>query len=270
MFAKIIAIALLVAAIVLLFFGFTADKLYATIAIPVVVLLATVYILSPQINWWYYSKYPAKLNKQLIFMLNKQHRFYQNLNVEDKKRFEHRLHLAMMGFDFMPMVMETVPEDLKAAFAANVVQLTFGQEDFLLQQKYEKIVIYPSPFPSPQFPKQFHSSEIYSEDGVMMFSAQHLMKGFMQPRQYYNSGMHECAQAYLRLYPNANYPVLPDDIWTQLEAISHFPKNRLQEWIGLENISPMAVAINHFMVFPEAFSREMPKEFKRFREVFGF
>jgi hypothetical protein len=270
MFARNLMIGLAVAAITLLFFGFTTDMLYSKIAIPFVILLAVVYILSPQVNWWYHQRKPVKLDKRIVFMLQQQHPFYRQLNPENQQKFQHRLGLTMMGLDFMPMVMEDIPEDLKAVFAANMVQITFGQDDFLLKEKFEKIIIYPSAFPSPQFPKQFHTSEIYEEDGVMMFSAPHLMKGFAQPHLYYNSAMHECAQAYLRAYPSKLYPTLSKDVWTDLEAISNFSKAKIHEWIGLEEVNVMAVAITHFMLFPEAFAKQLPKEFNKFRVVFAY
>ncbi|MEM1325382.1 MAG: zinc-dependent peptidase [Bacteroidota bacterium] len=269
MFARYLMIGLAAASIVLLFFGFTNDMLYAKIAIPFVILLAVTYILSPQINWWFYQRNPIKLDKRIVFMLKQQHSFYRQLNTGDQQKFEHRLSLAMMGLDFMPMVMEEIPEDLKAVLVANLVQLTFGQEEFMLQEKFEKIIIYPSAFPSPQFPKQFHTSEIYEEDGVMMFSAPHLLKGFAQPDLYYNSGMHECAQAFLRAYPNKDYPRLSDTIWEDLEVISRFSQAKIQEWIGLEEVDVMPVAITHFMLFPVAFAQQQPKLFKQFRAIFA-
>lgn len=269
MFAKVIMFVLLIASVLFIFLGFTIDKTYSTIAIPFFLVLAGVYVMSPQLNWWWYSKRPPELNNGLRQMLNHQSTFYQSLSIDGKERFRNRVALCIMAHDFMPMVMERIPEDLKCAVSANIVHLTFGQENFLLDE-FAKVIIYPSNFPSPQFPKQFHSSEIYAEDGVMMFSAEHLLKGFLQPNLYYNSGLHEAIQVYLHLYPEKDYPELPDDIWEELQIISDFPEANIRAWIGLEEINTMAVSICHFLMFPQRFGEVLPALFKRFEKILGF
>ena len=47
---------------------------------------------------------------------------------------------------------ESLPEDLKAIIAHNLIQLTFGMEDYLLDP-YERVVVYNHAFPTPK--KQF-------------------------------------------------------------------------------------------------------------------
>ncbi|NJK83708.1 MAG: zinc-dependent peptidase [Saprospiraceae bacterium] len=230
---------------------------YFRLSIPFVLVLATVYVLSPQINWWYYSKYPQELDAPIRHLINQRSKFYQGLSVEGKKRFRERMSLFLMAHEFKGMVIERVPEDLKAAVAANAVHLTFGLPDYLLE-RFEKVIIYPNTFPSPQFPRHFHSSEIYAEDGVMLFSAQHLMKGFIQPEAYYNSGLHEAIQAFLVLHPDKKYPTLPADIWEQLESVSRYPKEKIKQWIGLEDVNPLVVSICHFLMFPPPFCKSTP------------
>lgn len=269
MFARLILFFLAAITIVFLALGFVEDRSYATFAIPFFLGLAFVYVMSPQINWWYYSKRPPKLDKGLQYMINRQSAFYQRLSEDAKQKFRERVALNMMNWDFMPMVIETIPEDLKAALAANVVHITFGQEDYLYEE-FEKVIIYPTAFPSPQFPKQFHSSEVFAEDGVLMFSAEHLLKGFMQPHLYYNSGLHEAIQVFLHLYPDKPYPTLAEGIWDQLTVISNFPEAGVREWIGLEDINPMAVTICHFLIFPEKFQQTLPEIYDQLMEVVGF
>ncbi|MEM9886758.1 MAG: hypothetical protein AAF849_12770 [Bacteroidota bacterium] len=270
MFARILLCICLFFSIIFLFYGFKVDTAYMVFSMPFVIAMAVIYVMSPQVNWWYYNKYPPTLDKRMAYMIQQQSAFFQQLKPSDRERFLQRVALCVMAHDFMPMVMEEIPEDLKIVFATNLVQLTFGQENFLLESKFEKIVIYPTPFPSPQFPKQFHSSEIYAEDGVMMFSAEHLMKGFAQPQLYYNSGMHEAIQAYLQVYPDKDYPDLPDDIWAQLYTISNFPEEKLRTWIGLEQINPMAVSMCHFLMFPERFFAVLPELSAQFKRILNY
>ncbi|MEM8528849.1 MAG: zinc-dependent peptidase [Bacteroidota bacterium] len=269
MFARLILVFLGAVTLILLTLGFVEDRTYAAYAIPFFLGLATVYVMSPQINWWFYSKRPPKLPLGLQKMIEKQSAFYQRLSEDGKQKFRERMALNMMNWDFMPMVIETIPEDLKAALAANVVHLTFGQEEYHFEE-FEKVIIYPTAFPSPQFPKQFHTSEIYPEDGVLMFAAEHLLKGFIQPHLYYNSGLHEAIQIFLHLYSEKPYPNLPEDIWEQLAIISNFPEAGIREWIGLEEINPLAVTICHFLMFPEQFNQTLPEVYDQLMEVVGF
>jgi hypothetical protein len=267
MFSRIILVVLATISVLLIYWGFIKDSdFYFRLSIPFVLMLATVYVLSPQINWWYYNKYPQELDRPIRHLINQQSKFYQGLSLEGKKRFRKRMSLFLMAHDFQGMVIEKVPEDIKAVVAANVVHLTFGLPDYLMK-RFEKVIIYPNTFPSPQFPKHFHSSEIYAEDGVIMFSAQHLMKGFVQPEAYYNSGLHEAIQAFIVLNPNKNYPTLPEDIWKQLETISRYPVKSVKQWIGLEDVNPLVVSICHFLMFPTHFSKTLPQLFDSIKEL---
>ncbi len=266
MFVRVILVALAVISVTLIYLGFTVGKIYFQIAIPLLLLLAGGYVMSPQINWWYYNKFPPDLDAPLRYLINQRSQFYQGLSLEGKKRFRHRMALFMMAHDFDPMVVEKVPEDIKAALAANVVHLTFGLPDYLLEH-YEKVIIYPSTFPSPQFPKQFHSSEIYEADGVMIFSAQHLMNGFIQPQSYYNSGLHEAVQAFIALNKDIQFPTLPDDIWEKLEQVSRYPQKKVEAWIGLKEVNPLAVSICHFLIFPQQFAETLPQLFHSIKDL---
>lgn len=266
MFVRIILVSLAIISAALIYLGFTSGTLYFQIALPFVLLLAGGYVMSPQINWWYYNKFPPDLEAPLRHLINQNSAFYQALSIEGKKRFRQRMALFLMSRDFKAMVVEKVPEDIKAILAANVVHLTFGLPDYLMDH-FEKVVIYPSTFPSPQFPKQFHSSEIYEADGVMIFSAQHLLNGFTNPTAYYNSGLHEAAQAFISLNKEKKFPTLPTDIWEKLEQISRYSKIKVERWIGLNEINPLAVSICHFLIFPQQFSETLPQLFLSIKET---
>lgn len=264
---RILSIPFFVTALVFLYMTWEVDESYSVYIIPPVVLLGLLFVFGPQINWWWYKRYPPKLDPNIRHLFRRHFHFYQKLSPDDKERFRRRVALYTIANDFMPQAMEKVPEDVKAFIAANVVQLTFGQEDFLLS-KFERIVVYPKPFPTPQYPEKFHASEIFEEDGVVLFSAQQLAKGFLHPTQYYNIGLHEYAKVFMICYPEHPYPVFDQDIWSKLEQISGFSREFIAEWINLDNIDPLAVSISHFFVFPEKFRAVLPEVFELYGEIF--
>lgn len=256
-----------ITALYFLYKAWEVDDNYALYIIPCVVIIALIYVFSPQINWWWYSRNPPALDDPIRQIFQKQSRFYQQLSVADKFRFRNRVALFMIGNDFMPQIADSVPEDVKAFIAANAVHLTFGQEDFLFP-KFEKVVIYPKPFPSPQYPTKMHTSEIFEEDGVVLFSAEQLVKSFIQPTKYYNIGLHEYAKVFVASYPNLDYPELGADIWEKLQAISGFSREYVTKFINLEVISPQPVSIVHFFVFPEKFKAVLPELYAGYERIF--
>ncbi len=266
--AQILAFPFMIAALIALYFTWEYDSSYSWYLVPNVVVMAVIYTLSPQINWWWYRRYPPKLRGKIRMLIERHLPYYQRLAEQEQERFRKRVALYMEANDFMPHAMESVPEDLKAVAACCAVQITFGQKDFLLP-KFEHILFYPHPFPSPQYPEDFHSSEIYEEDKVILFSAEQLMPGFLSPFEYYNIGLHEYAKAYVRSYPGLDFPKMPDDIWEKLTQVSGFSQAAIERWINLRPIPAQPVSIAHFFTFPRQFQAMLPELYEEYVRIFN-
>ncbi len=266
---RILALPLVILVLVFLFLTWEVSEGYSVYIVPPVLALALLYVFSPQIDWWWYSRHPPKLDPKIELLFQKQHGFYQSLSVEKKQLFRDRVALYIRAVEFMPKAMEEVTEDIQSMLASCAVQLTLNREDFLLPQ-FENVVVYPHPFPSPQFPKQFHASEIFAEDGVLLFSADHLIKGFMQPQHYYHVGLHEYAKVFILHHPEIEWPALKEDIWADLESISRFSHEALLKYVNLEEIDPRPVSIAHFFVFPQKFKAVLPEIAQAYAEIFGW
>jgi Mlc titration factor MtfA (ptsG expression regulator) len=265
--ARLLSIPFIIGALVYLFLAWEVHEDYSYYIAPFVIVLAVILVLSPQINWWWYKRFTPRLDPRLALMLQQHMPYYQQLTPENKKQFRDRVFLYIEGHDFSAQAMDDVPEDVKLVIAASAVQLTFGFDDFLLD-RFEKIIIYPKPFPSPQYPRNFHASEIYEEDGVILYAAEHLMLGFMQPKQYYNIALHELVKAFRVQYPNIEFPELPDDIWEKMETVSGFSKEAIHRWINLEGLSPIPISIVHFFMYPQAFQAVLPDLFELYTRLF--
>ncbi|RMG87233.1 MAG: hypothetical protein D6714_02800 [Bacteroidetes bacterium] len=239
---------------------------YAFYLVGCVLVLSVIYIFSPQIDWWWYRRRPPQLPAQIRAMLQK-NRFYQSLTAEGKKRFRDRMALYKHANDFQAKGPDSVPLDIQYAVAAAAVTVTWGEDDFLMAP-YEHIYIYAHPFPSPQFPKHWHTSEHYPEDGVVLFSAGHLFKGTLEPEKYFHSGLYEFGRIYRALHSDKNYPTLSTDLWPAIEQISGFKQKGIEAWIGLPEVDLFGVMVVLFFVFPEKMKRILPEQYDQLRQIF--
>lgn len=236
--------------------------------VPWVIMIAIIFVLAPQIDWWWAKRKPPALDPKLEGFLRRFFPYYSQLAIPAKKRFVNRVSLYLMATEFIPKAMAEVPEDVKGLIAANVVMLTFGQEDYRLS-KFEKIVTYPHPFPSPQYMEFFHSTEHFEEDGVILFSLEQLIPGATQRNKFYNIALHEYAKIFVLTYKDLPYPKFDDTIWSKLEKVSGFQTEKVKNYIGLPILEPLPVSINYFFTFPQEFKQQLPELYAQYQQIFN-
>ena len=271
---QILAIPLVLMSALFLYIAHAKDEKFALWAIVPFVLAAAAWVMGPQINWWWYKRNPPQLDPVLQRIIDDYFLFYKNLSPDLKKRFRDRLALFMLGNEFIrpPRPDEgderpPLPEDIKAAVAACAVQVNFGKENFLTS-KFENIVVYPHPFPSPQF-EAFHTAEIYEPDGVVLFSAEQLMTGFNSPQQFFSIGLYEYARIFKILHPSVSYPILDENIWESLEKISGMKRLVIESIIGLPHAEIFGVAAHHFFTFGDRFLIVLPDVYQLLSNIFN-
>ncbi len=270
-FAYTLIAPLLLAGLVVLYLTWTRDSEYAPWMIPIVVLIIAILVLAPKINWEYYSRRPPALEPPVAAMLERVSGFYQRLNADEQQRFRDRVALFRMGTDWTPVgwgESEVLPVDVQTALANSAVALTFNRPKFLFA-KFEKVVVYPGPFPSPDY--QFaHTSELHEGDGCLLFSGEHVMQAFLQPGSLYNIALHEYAKAFVLMYPGEPYPVVDSpETEAVLTAISQMPRTHIESVIGLAGVQALPVAIHHYFTFPDRFAEVLPTEKAAFDRIFG-
>ena len=251
---------LIAIALFFLYLAWEKDESYSLWIIPFLLAAALIYILKPEIDWWWHSKRPPKLPEGIRTLLGRFCAFYQGLDAAGRQRFEDRVALFRMGTDWTPMGFpdDEMPGDVEAALAAQAVMLTWNKEVFLFE-KFEKVIVYPLPFPSydHQYP---HASELHEEDGCLLFSAQQVIEAFLKPSQFYQVGLHEYAKAYVLTYPQAPWPTLTldEETWARLAQVSGMTQVHVEMMTGIAVSDPLPVAIHHYFTFPEALRRELP------------
>lgn len=237
--------------------------------LPIAVIGMIIHLMKPQIDHWWHKKNPPKLAPFISDWLNKYSSFYNGLSEEDKAKFRERLSIYLESREFTLMREEAgqLPEDFKAIAAHNIIQLTFGQEDYLLDP-YERVVAYSHAFPSPKM--QFlHTVEVDDEDGVIILSTEHLFPGMINQENFYNIGMHAYVEAFLSKHKKASLPSLPEDITSQLEKISKHQIEKVKATIGYDVKNMHIMAITYFFTFPSSFKEELPNLYDAYATVFN-
>lgn len=258
MLPRLLAFPCIVGIAVFLYLGYAVDTSYGKFIVPFIIGVWAAYIFEPQLNWWWYKRYPPDIDDQLKKMFEVKLPFYQKLSPENKSHFRQRTAMYMLANDFIPQGPETVPEDVKGFITANIIQLTFGQTDYRMP-KFERMVVYPTPFLSPQYREYIHSSELFEEDGVLLFAIDHLMPGTMESTRYYNICLHEFARVFRLSYPEKKYPTFSESIWDDFAKLSGYTKVKIEKYIGLPDQDPWPVSVVLFFSFPAKFKKHLPE-----------
>lgn len=271
MFAYRLAAPFAMVALLFLYLAWKVDSSWSMWLVPFLVIAAVLIIFSSEVNWWWYTRHPPKLDPALTRLLARHCGFYQRLGAAEQRRFCERIALFRMGTEWTPMgwpdEMEVLPADIELALAAQAVTLTFHRPVFLFD-KFEKVLVYPAPFPSPEYPFP-HTSEMYEEDGCLIFSAEHVLRGFTQPG-WYNVALHEYAHAFVRSWPQEPYPALAEDeVWEKLEAVSGMSRQQVESAVGIAGLPVLPVAVHHYFMFPEQFAEQLPEVAAAFGRVFA-
>ncbi len=249
---------------------------WAIWAAPAFICLAAAYVLSPQINWWWYRRNPPPLSIGATKLLEEHFLYYKKLSPELKTRFRERVALFMLGNEFIRPVRaddseaqqlrNQVPEDLKAAVAAFATQVSFGKTAVMVS-KFEHFILYPHPFPTPQY-NNLHTSEIYEEDGVVLLAADPMMLGLNNPQLYFSIGLYEFCNIYKKIDPSVQELNLTENDWTLLNKISGMTKTTISGVVGLYDLDDFGIVAHHFFTFPELFKTALPDLYQILSNIF--
>ena len=118
-------------------------------------------------------------------------------------------------------------------------------------------VFYGHPFPSPQFPKELHISEYFEEDGALLFSVPHLIKGNEDPTRFLNTVLYESARVALTgLFDSVDLPSLEE-----LCKFGGFTIRKMEEYVGLsrDHIDLKAFALSLYFSDVKRFTKTFPR-----------
>ncbi len=119
--------------------------------------------------------------------------FYKNLSKRKQKRFKKRVVRFRDRKTILFHEDVEKKDKIRLLLSATAVMLTFSMADFLILS-VNKIRVYPSEYYSP-FTKKNHYGEYNPSLKTLVFSAEHLLKGFKIPNDNINLAVHEFSHA---------------------------------------------------------------------------
>lgn len=176
--SKLLIIPLLIATIGLICYAHFVDSIYAPYILIPFLPMALIYIMSPEIDWWWSQKNPPDIPSEMAELLDRVWPPYQALDTAGKQRYRNKIAMFIRGNEWVPQVWEEIPYDVQVGIAAQAV-LPLLNTDSWIYPKYETIVVYPLAFMSPDFPFN-HDHELNHEDKCLIFNADFIMRQFMQ------------------------------------------------------------------------------------------
>ena len=201
MFIRFCIAVLLVAALSVLGLAFWRDDgALAVYAIPLVLLLAGALAFKPQLDWAYYKRFRIDLDEPLRKLFAAQlPSWYQSLTDSEALAFRQNTSLVRRGLDVKLQHPENkeerVPEDVAVLIASQLARL-LPPERFVVAP-FETVILYAHPFPSPAWPQDWHNSELYIEDGVLLFNFVRAAAGVFEPAKNFNLALYEWTRVLL-------------------------------------------------------------------------
>jgi hypothetical protein len=221
------------------------DDMLFLMIISILVLVGS-YIFQYQLDQLMIRGVPQQLDRDMRKMLEFTSPQFVSLAESYQHMAEDRMKRWVLKKDFLNKNEQDAPEDVKYMLAWYAILFTLHQQQYLYEE-IDRIVFYHHPFLSPHQPDDVHIVEVEEQDGTIILSVPHLIKGFME-KGYYNIALHAMAEAYAISYIRDEI-VWPEDIWEQLETISTISKERLEAYIGLKLLDPWPVAVHHQVTY---------------------
>lgn len=268
MFHRVLAIPFAIIAGISLYYGFDGSKSYFTFGLtPSVIILATIYIFSKEIDFWYQKKFPIKFDKNERELAEKYSPFYMALNEEQKLRFQQRMHLFLSSKDFTAMGMEaeTVPHDLKFVTGLITIEMTFYKEDNYRLDQFDHIVFYKHPFPTPSM-QYLHTVETNAEDGVIIIAMDYFSAAIGDMTRFYHTGYHVIGEAFAYVFKKENYPLNVQ--WETIEKSTGFTRDQIIGVLGLKQIDLLPILISTYFAHAEKLKEVDPQIHSEMEDIF--
>lgn len=228
--------------------------------VPVLIAFVSVLVFQHALDWWWYNRYPPIPDDAVQTRIMHRMKVLGNYSEEAKGEFFRRVGLYVEGRSFeIQGIDENLAYDIKCLLAAYPVLFTFGmegEEDFLLEP-YRRLVLYLHPFLTPQFPDDIHIGEIQPEDGVLIFSMQQVVAGLEESREYLDIAAYEYCRAVRTVYPD-HLDLAPAPTWDDIEQISSWNPERIQNYYGLDEMDLHALAVTCYFSFHDRFKSLHP------------
>lgn len=242
----------------------------AILMFSVVVLLFVGLVLSKKVHLGIYiPNIPVPIKRARKAILKQYFPYYNKLPEAQKKHFEHKVQHFIYIKDFIPRQIGEVSEEMKVLIAACAVQLTFGYPKVFLSH-FKRILIYPTNYYST-INQQYHKGEVNPRLGAIVLSWDNFTKGYINPTDGRNLGLHEMAHAlhFEDRINNTEYAFLDQKAlknWNSLaneeiKKIRNGQDHMFRDYAATNLSEFFSVAIENFFERPTEFKNELPELF---------
>jgi len=219
------------------------EESWAVYSIPCIIAVAVMLSLKPQFEWWYYKRNPKDIPPGLRRVFEERlPTYYQRKSQADKLLYRKRVFLTHMSIAFRGQGFEDdeIPADLTTLIASQAARVLEHTDQYTLEP-FETVVLYKHPFPSPAQPKHWHSSELFEEDGVLLFNLENAIPGILLPQKHFNIVLYEWFRVANRVLQRKAQPIPEGDWQVMLAELVKQPPSWVLEAIGLPEVDGDAV-----------------------------
>ncbi len=205
--------------------------------------------------------------------------FYQKLDENYQKHFEHRLAIFLRTYQFIGRDGFQVNAEVKILIASSYITLTFGKRKFITDV-FDKIIVYPDIFHSI-VNKRKHKGEFNPKYKIVVFSWKHFLEGIAIKDDNINLGIHEFTHVihikslrekdfssfvfkkeYQRLI---NYLQDHESIRKKIIASEYFRSYAFENQYEF-----MAVLIESFIETPQQFKTQFPRIYRKIKRMLNY
>lgn len=224
-----------------------------------VILAGSTLIMKREIDLWLMQKGGGTLTEKETSFLNDSFALMKFLPEKSRTSFYKKIHLFKLDKEIVSQYPDgRIPH--QAVLLCGAYASFFDPASGTVRSPLPEnpvYVFYGHPFPSPVYMKNLHITEYHPEDGALLFSVPHLIKGNENPVQFLNIALYETWKAARKDLMNCKY-VTPD--LRQLCYFGGYSLPDLEKYVGLpaETIDAEALAASLYFSRPEKFVRTFP------------
>jgi Mlc titration factor MtfA (ptsG expression regulator) len=210
-----------------------------------------------------FTKYfPIPENVELDILLLKHFAFYHLLTDLDRLKFKKKLNEVLKSKRFKGREGLEISNEMMLLVSATMAQISLGLPDFNFP-KFDRIVLFPKRFYSEIIQHDLKGLTIF-KTGVVLISWPDYQKGYSEPTDKLNLGLHEMAHALFLDYFHSKHMRIMYSNWLKVaKPVLHSMKNNggpqfLRDYAKSNIHEFWAVCVEHFFEAPIQFKEQLP------------
>jgi Mlc titration factor MtfA (ptsG expression regulator) len=210
-----------------------------------------------------FTKYfPIPEDVELDILLLKHFAFYHLLTDLDRLKFKKKLNEVLKSKRFKGREGLEISNEMMLLVSATMAQISLGLTDFNFP-KFDRIVLFPKRFYSEIIQHDLKGLTIF-KTGVVLISWPDYQKGYSEPTDKLNLGLHEMAHALFLDYFHSKHMRIMYSNWLKVaKPILHSMKNNagpqfLRDYAKSNIHEFWAVCVEHFFEAPIQFKEQLP------------